>query len=603
MSSPTTTNQPSPSPSPSPSLFSDDNFRIDSPYLHRLIHHHHHHHHNRRTPTSQSFIASLTTITITHNNPTELCPVCKEQFVINDLIKKLPCKHTYHVECIVPWLECSSSCPVCRFEMPKEAKNRSRSRVLRLGEVVEDNEVMLGVGFRGLSESGGDVLSWSNWPMNGVGDGDELHHVDPRLFRIGGLADGSWDDTHLVQEMEGCGAKCGYSLGRGLCIGTPGCVPALAFPCHCVMVWPGCFVLVGLPEPQQATDTDNLFYWFIQLEIMSDRDHHIHIPDTDALIVRYISLPQPARVFALFATNFGPGDLVRCNPMDSSEMELHLITSHILFGLTILDVVYRMSITMKLTSYSDVLNRQQMAVLLCSMHGAMYFYDLSLKSDNDVEFIRALHGNCGGRVKRSNASHSSVWRSITSEVSNLRLKGIDLMKFLNKKVGNGSNTSFWEEIWRGDKSFKVTFPRVFALEYDKKIDVATKMRQNDLGFSLRRSPWDGVELEQFNALNLLLVGTSLSLSNDRWNWSLVGSGEFTMASVRKLIDDRRLGGSNHKTRWIRTVPTKINIMAWKVRSDFLPNISRRGIEIQSIMCPCCNKEVESSSHIFFRCLV
>nr|GEV46523.1 hypothetical protein CTI12_AA518330 [Tanacetum cinerariifolium] len=113
------------------------------------------------------------------------------------------------------------------------------------------------------------------------------------------------------------------------------------------------------------------------------------------------------------------------------------------------------------------------------------------------KFIRALHGNCVGLVKRSNASHSSVWRSITSEVSNLRLKGIDLIKFLNKKVGNGSNTSFWEEIWRGDKSFKVTFPRVFALESDKKIDVATKMRQNDLGFSLRRSPRDGVRLFPF----------------------------------------------------------------------------------------------------------
>ncbi|GJX77447.1 retrovirus-related pol polyprotein from transposon TNT 1-94 [Tanacetum coccineum] len=146
----------------------------------------------------------------------------------------------------------------------------------------------------------------------------------------------------------------------------------------------------------------------------------------------------------------------------------------------------------------------------------------------------------------------------------------------------------------------------YEKESDKKIDVATKMRQNDLGFSLRRSPRDGVELEQFNALNLLLAGTSFSLSNDRWNWSLVGSGEFNVASVRKLIDDRRLGGSNHKTRWICTVPIKINIMAWKVRSDYLPtrlNISRRGIEIQSIMCPCCNKEVESSSHIFFRCPV
>nr|GEV80157.1 calcium-binding EF-hand [Tanacetum cinerariifolium] len=70
--------------------------------------------------------------------------------------------------------------------MPKEAKNGSRSRVLRFGEVVEDNEVMLGVGFRSLSESGGDVLSWSNWPMNGVGDGDGVQ----TLF--------GWEDLPMV---------------------------------------------------------------------------------------------------------------------------------------------------------------------------------------------------------------------------------------------------------------------------------------------------------------------------------------------------------------------------------------------------------------------
>ncbi|GJV32589.1 RNA-directed DNA polymerase, eukaryota [Tanacetum coccineum] len=222
------------------------------------------------------------------------------------------------------------------------------------------------------------------------------------------------------------------------------------------------------------------------------------------------------------------------------------------------------------------------------------------------KFIRALHGNCGGLVNRSNAPHTSVWRSIISEIGSLRIKGVDLMQFLNKKVGSGLKTSFWEESWRGDMSFKAKFPRVFALESDKKIDVATKMSHNDLGFSLRRSPRDGVELEQFTSLNLLLAGTSLSLSDDRWIWSLVGSGEFSVASARKLIDDSRFGGSSHKTRWIQTVPVKINILAWKVRSDFLPtrlNLSRRGIEIQSISCPCCNKEVESSIHIFFRCPV
>ncbi|GJS69804.1 RNA-directed DNA polymerase, eukaryota, reverse transcriptase zinc-binding domain protein [Tanacetum coccineum] len=195
-------------------------------------------------------------------------------------------------------------------------------------------------------------------------------------------------------------------------------------------------------------------------------------------------------------------------------------------------------------------------------------------------FIRALHGNCGGLDKRSKAAHTSVWKSITTEVNSLRNKGVDLLKFMNEKVGNGIDTSFWEEIWRGDMNFKTKFPRVYALESDKKITVASKMNHNDVGLSLRRAPRDGVELEQFNNLNVFLAGTMLSDSNDRWSWSLVGSGKFLVASVRKLIDAQtELGGSSYKTRWIHMVPIKINILAWKVRYDFLPtrlNLLRRG---------------------------
>ncbi|GJV55438.1 RNA-directed DNA polymerase, eukaryota [Tanacetum coccineum] len=68
-------------------------------------------------------------------------------------------------------------------------------------------------------------------------------------------------------------------------------------------------------------------------------------------------------------------------------------------------------------------------------------------------FIRALHGNCGGLDKRSKVAHTSVWKSITTEVNSLRNKGVDLLKFMNKKVGNGIDTSFWEEIWEGRHEF------------------------------------------------------------------------------------------------------------------------------------------------------
>nr|GEX42476.1 RNA-directed DNA polymerase, eukaryota [Tanacetum cinerariifolium] len=91
---------------------------------------------------------------------------------------------------------------------------------------------------------------------------------------------------------------------------------------------------------------------------------------------------------------------------------------------------------------------------------------------------------------------------------------------------------------------------------------------------------------------------------DRWFWALEGLIEFTIMSVRKLIDDFMLPEVSSKTRWIKAVPIKVNVHAWKVKLDGLPtrlNTSRRGIDIDSILCPMCGKAVESTSHIFFTC--
>ncbi|GJU69268.1 phospholipase-like protein [Tanacetum coccineum] len=59
-----------------------------------------------------------------------------------------------------------------------------------------------------------------------------------------------------------------------------------------------------------------------------------------------------------------------------------------------------------------------------------------------------------------------------------------------------------------------------------------------------------------------------------------------------------------KTRWVKYVPIKVNILAWKVKMEALPvrfNLSRRGIDIGSIVCPVCESEVETASHLFFKC--
>nr|GEU97671.1 RNA-directed DNA polymerase, eukaryota, reverse transcriptase zinc-binding domain protein [Tanacetum cinerariifolium] len=93
-----------------------------------------------------------------------------------------------------------------------------------------------------------------------------------------------------------------------------------------------------------------------------------------------------------------------------------------------------------------------------------------------------------------------------------------------------------------------------------------KMRQPSLEFSFRRNTRGGVEKE----LVTLMHGVSLSPMADRWTWALENSGEFTVSSVRKHIDDKLIPRVGSKTRWIKYEPIKVNVNAWKVKLDALP---------------------------------
>nr|GEY64548.1 RNA-directed DNA polymerase, eukaryota, reverse transcriptase zinc-binding domain protein [Tanacetum cinerariifolium] len=120
---------------------------------------------------------------------------------------------------------------------------------------------------------------------------------------------------------------------------------------------------------------------------------------------------------------------------------------------------------------------------------------------------------------------------------------------IGKKVQPRVNTSFWDVAWCGDIAFKNLVPRLYALESMKNIEVASKLSHKGLEFSFRRNPRGGVEQAQFERLKELVECVTLSNSNDRWSWSLVGSGDFLVSSVMKLIDNAILPKGILKTRW------------------------------------------------------
>ncbi|GJS62465.1 RNA-directed DNA polymerase, eukaryota, partial [Tanacetum coccineum] len=105
-------------------------------------------------------------------------------------------------------------------------------------------------------------------------------------------------------------------------------------------------------------------------------------------------------------------------------------------------------------------------------------------------------------------------------------------------------------------------------------------------------------------LHDLISSTLLSNVEDRWVWNLNGSGLFRVSDIRNLVDETFLPKDEVATRWIKYIPIKINIFAWKVRLDRLPtrlNLVHRGVQVTSLACPVCSTSHENTSHILFSC--
>nr|GEY88957.1 RNA-directed DNA polymerase, eukaryota [Tanacetum cinerariifolium] len=110
---------------------------------------------------------------------------------------------------------------------------------------------------------------------------------------------------------------------------------------------------------------------------------------------------------------------------------------------------------------------------------------------------------------------ANMFRGISIGVDTPKEQGTDLCGFIQKKIGNGSDTSFWEEMWRGDSIFKLLYLRLYALETCKSITVADKLGHENLVYSFRRHPRGSIEQEQLLHLMARLSGTTLVDMQDK----------------------------------------------------------------------------------------
>ncbi|GJX31581.1 RNA-directed DNA polymerase, eukaryota, reverse transcriptase zinc-binding domain protein [Tanacetum coccineum] len=238
--------------------------------------------------------------------------------------------------------------------------------------------------------------------------------------------------------------------------------------------------------------------------------------------------------------------------------------------------------------------------LLTKWMWRFYNHNTSLWSN----VIKAIHGEDGNVDLVRNPGMRSCWTSIVKEIKALELQGVSVLDNMHLKLGDGATASFWKDNWSGKGTTKVLCPRLYSLENQKEVTVRAKINDTGLDRSFRRAVRGGAEQSQLDILTSLVSSINLVPMCDRWVWSLDSSGDFSVASIRKAIDVKRLATGTSKTRWIKYVPIKTNVLAWKIKMDALPtrfNISRRGMDIHSLACPICDNGIESSDHLFFKC--
>mmetsp|Transcript_18356 Transcript_18356/g.31384 ORF Transcript_18356/g.31384 Transcript_18356/m.31384 type:complete len:159 (-) Transcript_18356:64-540(-) len=56
------------------------------------------------------------------------CTICVEFIQIGNRGMFMPCGHIYHPDCLKPWFETNNSCPVCRYEIPKDQQPEDPSK-------------------------------------------------------------------------------------------------------------------------------------------------------------------------------------------------------------------------------------------------------------------------------------------------------------------------------------------------------------------------------------------------------------------------------------------------------------------------------------------
>ncbi|GJU56583.1 RNA-directed DNA polymerase, eukaryota, reverse transcriptase zinc-binding domain protein [Tanacetum coccineum] len=97
-----------------------------------------------------------------------------------------------------------------------------------------------------------------------------------------------------------------------------------------------------------------------------------------------------------------------------------------------------------------------------------------------------------------------------------------------------------------------------------------------------------------------------TLVNGVWDKSLREDGEFKVKDLSRTVDAKFLHtvSGARETRWNKLVPKRVNMFVLRALKGILPVrdvLERRGIDLDSVLCPSCNIRVETCAYCLTTC--
>ncbi|KAE8725177.1 hypothetical protein F3Y22_tig00009009pilonHSYRG00196 [Hibiscus syriacus] len=213
--------------------------------------------------------------------------------------------------------------------------------------------------------------------------------------------------------------------------------------------------------------------------------------------------------------------------------------------------------------------------------------------------------------KAVNPQDSWIWRGIVNNYEKNDDIGNCLRSNSKIQVGNGRSIEFWNDIWANNSTLKEQFPRIYALSINKTGKVVDFGCYDNNCWSwnicLRRNLCDW-ELDQWISLMTLIDNIVLiDAVDDFLIWSGSGDGLFSVKACRSALI-RSSGGNFQWKKWVWSglAPPKVETFLWQLSHQKLAvrvELKKRGIPLEELLCPLCQKEEETIHHLFMFCPV